>query len=440
MGIFDIYIDTVNVILNLLILSCMIENRGHRILDCLFKGNSRVKDAMARCRGDKEDVEKHSGLLKLAQILSVLVIFVAGVVIGLMTSSHINEYLNSQTDVYFYSNDVSAAAVAPSVENDCSNKKNCEKVDCLSMDRFLEPRNLTHSMSDPELFWRATMVPKKHEYPYERVSKVAFMFLTRGPLPMLPLWEKFFRGHEKLFSIYVHTPPGYDYNVSNTSAFYGRRIPSKNVRWGSATLTDAERRLLANALLDFSNERFVLLSESCIPVYNFPTVYKYLIRSTHSFVDSYDEPTRYGRGRYSRKMLPDINLRQWRKGSQWFEVNRTLAISIVSDTRYYTLFRKYCLPACYPDEHYIPTYLNMFHASSGANRSVTWVDWSMGGPHPAAFGRANITENFIQSIRNNATRCSYNSEKTSVCYLFARKFAPSALEPLLNLSSTVMEF
>ncbi len=214
----------------------------------------------------------------------------------------------------------------------------------------------------------------------------------------------------------------------------------QNVAWGTVKLSDAERRLLANALLDFSNERFVLLSESCIPVYNFPTVYKYLTSSTYSFVESYDDPSRYGRGRYSRHMLPYIKLYQWRKGSQWFEVNRALAVYIVGDTKYYSLFRKYCTPACYPDEHYISTFLNMFHGSQNSNRTVTWVDWSMGGPHPAMYGEENITEDFIRSIRNNHTLCQYNSELTSVCYLFARKFAPSALEPLLNLSSTVMEF
>jgi hypothetical protein len=139
-------------------------------------------------------------------------------------------------------------------------------------------------------------------------------------------------------------------------------------------------------------------------------------------------------------MLPDIHLYQWRKGSQWFEIQRDLAVYIVSDTKYYTIFKKYCRPACYPDEHYIPTYLNMFHGSLNSNRSVTWVDWSIGGPHPARYGGGNITEDFIQSIRNNGTQCSYNSEMTSVCYLFARKFAPSALVPLLSLTSTVMEF
>ncbi|KHN39690.1 hypothetical protein glysoja_020768 [Glycine soja] len=266
------------------------------------------------------------------------------------------------------------------------------------------------------------------------------MFLTRGPLPMLPLWERFFHGHSSLFNIYIHSPPRFLLNVSHSSPFYLRHIPSQDVSWGTVTLADAERRLLANALLDFSNERFVLLSESCIPVYNFPTVYRYLTNSSLSFVESYDEPTRYGRGRYSRNMLPHIQLRHWRKGSQWFELNRALAVYIVSDTNYYSLFRKYCKPACYPDEHYIPTFLNMFHGSLNSNRTVTWVDWSMLGPHPATYGRANITAGFIQSIRNNGSLCRYNSEITSICYLFARKFDPSALEPLLNLSSEVMNF
>lgn len=197
---------------------------------------------------------------------------------------------------------------------------------------------------------------------------------------------------------------------------------------------------MGNALLDFSNERFVLLSESCIPIYNFPTVYKYLVESLHSFIDAYDDPSRYGRGRYSRRMKPDIKLSNWRKGSQWFELNRTLAIEVVSDTKYYNLFKRYCLPACYPDEHYIPTFVHMFYGALNSNRTITYVDWSQGGPHPASFEAANITQVFIRSLRSNGgNSCRYNGINTHVCHLFARKFTPDALEPLLNLTSTILE-
>ncbi|KAG0464471.1 hypothetical protein HPP92_020540 [Vanilla planifolia] len=139
-------------------------------------------------------------------------------------------------------------------------------------------------------------------------------------------------------------------------------------------------------------------------------------------------------------MYPDIKLHQWRKGSQWFELNRELAVKIVADYSCYVIFSKYCKPSCYPDEHYIPTYLNMFHGELNANRSVTWVDWSRDGPHPATYGIENITAEFILSIRNNGTICTYNSEPTSLCYLFARKFAPNALGLLLNLTAKVMKF
>ncbi|CAA2933896.1 uncharacterized protein LOC111382017 [Olea europaea subsp. europaea] len=394
---------------------------------------------MARSR-ENEDLESwsNSSLTKdssvsLLKLITILIIFVVGVVIGLSSSSHIDRYFTLQTEQFSLNNHA--------IDTTQQIVVNCEKEDCLSMKSFIRPRNLCHSMTDDELFWRASLVPQKEEFPFSRVPRVAFMFLTRGPLPMLPLWERFFKGQNKdKYSIYVHALPGFELNVTSTSVFYRRQIPSQHVEWGSVSLVDAEKRLLANALLDFSNERFILLSESCIPIYNFLTIYKYLTGSTHSFVEAYDDPSRYGRGRYSRHMLPDIKLADWRKGSQWFEHNRAVAVKIIADIKYYTLFKKYCRPSCYPDEHFIPTYLQMFFGSLNANRTVTYVDWSLGGPHPATFMAGNITENFVQSIRKNGTLCSYNSGNTPICYLFARKFDPSALQPLLNLTSKVMGF
>ncbi|KAJ3691673.1 hypothetical protein LUZ61_020837 [Rhynchospora tenuis] len=359
----------------------------------------------------------------LVKLVTILVIFMAGVVIGLSISAHFGRYYNSQTDLFF-----------PSTMYTSS----CEK-DCMDFKNFVKPSNLMHTMTDQQLYWRASLVPKMEEFPFNRVPKVAFLFMTRGPLPFAPLWDRFFKGHAGLYSVYVHTLPDYRLNVSKDSAFYGRQIPSEEVSWGSITLVDAEKRLLANALLDYSNERFVLLSESCIPVFNFPTVYEYLINSAQSYVESYFIETPQCEGRYNRRMAPHITLDQWRKGSEWFELSRELAVNILSDVKYYSLFRKLCRPSCYPDEHYIPTFLHMFYGELNSNRTVTWVDWSRGGPHPARYGAVNITVEFIQSIRNNGS-CLYNGRPTSVCYLFARKFAPSALEPLMNLTSTVLEF
>ncbi|ONK74584.1 uncharacterized protein A4U43_C03F7990 [Asparagus officinalis] len=301
------------------------------------------------------------------------------------------------------------------------------------------PSSSKHSMNDEELFWRASFVPQLKKYPHKRVPKVAFMFLTRGPLPLSPLWERFFEGHEEYYSIYIHSLPNYKDEFKSGSVFYQRQVPSQVAEWGKMSMCDAERRLLANALLDLSNERFVLVSESCIPLHNFSIIYQYLIKSRTSFVGSFDDPTPHGRGRYNSRMYPEVTLAQWRKGAQWFEVNRELAVKLVSDTKYYPKFKDYCRPACYVDEHYFPTMLSIETPNLIANRTVTYVDWSRGGAHPATFGKGDITEAFLKRIIEGQ-KCLYNGQPSSLCFLFARKFAPSALEPLLNITNTLLGF
>jgi hypothetical protein len=61
-------------------------------------------------------------------------------------------------------------------------------------------------------------------------------------------------------------------------------------------MCDAERRLLANALLDISNEWFILVSESCIPIFDFDTTYQHFHNSSQSFLMAFDDPGPYGRG------------------------------------------------------------------------------------------------------------------------------------------------
>lgn len=209
--------------------------------------------------------------------------------------------------------------------------------------------------------------------------------------------------------------------------------------WGRMSLCDAERRLLANALLDINNERFVLVSESCIPLYNFSIVYHYLMKSFHSFIGAFDDPGPYGRGRYNGNMAPLVDVSQWRKGSQWFEVSRKVALSIVEDTKFYPKFEQFCRPACYVDEHYFPTMLTIQSPLLIANRTITWVDWSRGGAHPATFNKADIKEDFLRRILEGQT-CLYNDQPSTVCYLFARKFAASALGPLLEHAPKVFGY
>ncbi|CAM8998546.1 unnamed protein product [Rhodiola kirilowii] len=296
-------------------------------------------------------------------------------------------------------------------------------------------------LEDEELLKRAwAQAGKNDDFLASNLNpKVAFLFLSREGLGLRLLWEKFFEGSEGLFSIYVHSNPSYNGTVPESSVFHGRRITSKAVEWGQFSMVEAERRLLANALLDATNRRFVLLSETTIPLYNFSTIYNYLINSRKSFVEVYDLASGVGRGRYNWRMHPNVTLDQWRKGSQWFEIDRDLAQLVVSDQKYFPIFSKYCTRSCYADEHYLPTFVHIVASERNSDRTVTWVDWSKHGPHPSSFNGKRVTEEFLNSIRTG-TKCEYNGEQTSICFLFARKFTPDVLDKLLRLAPKVLGF
>lgn len=158
-----------------------------------------------------------------------------------------------------------------------------------------------------------------------QMPKVALMFLTRGPMPHEELWNRWLASaaglvavdctsssvcsptllsntngsstsskaqaqpsrsalkqactlkrtaengylQQHMFSIYIHPPPdfgGYD----PSSVFHRRELPTSErlvTKWGHHSTTEVTRRMIKAALQDPLNQRFVQLSESCIPMY-----------------------------------------------------------------------------------------------------------------------------------------------------------------------------
>ncbi|KAG0580928.1 hypothetical protein KC19_4G211200 [Ceratodon purpureus] len=301
-----------------------------------------------------------------------------------------------------------------------------------------------HTMSDRALLRKASSIPQVQT---PHVGKVAYMFMTRGPLPFAPLWERYFRGHEQLYSIYIHAHPAYVPTLAPTSPFFGRFIPSKLVQWGKLSVYRAERRLLGNALLDERNEWFLLLSESCVPIFSFPDTYTYLNNSQGiSFIESYKDSSRAGQGRLYRgrykDMAPEITEKNFRKGSQWFQINRDLALLTAANSVEYTKFEQYFCkihPVCYIDEHFLPTFAWIKRSQAIAFRTLTYYEFRGKSPHPKLFGKADIDAKLILDFRGaGGHTCTYNGQPTSQCYMFVRKFDPDALDALLDLAGPVM--
>ncbi|XP_038902391.1 glycosyltransferase BC10-like [Benincasa hispida] len=297
---------------------------------------------------------------------------------------------------------------------------------------------------------------------FQSPPKIAFLFLTRKKLPLDFLWANFFKnGDQAKFSIYIHSKPGFVYDKSTTrsSFFYDRQLNNSiQVLWGDSSMIEAERLLFGAALDDPANQRFVILSDSCIPLHNFNHTYNYLMSSTKSFVDSF---LNVDEGRYNPKMLPVISQEKWRKGSQWITLVRKHAEIVVNDAIIFPLFKKHCErwppsedatgrkkpekyhPNCIPDEHYVQTLLSIRGLENELERrTLTYSMWNSSIPkvdkrswHPVTFHYPDATPLRIKEIKeinhidyeseHRTEWCRVNSKYTS-CYLFARKFTPGA--------------
>uniref|UniRef100_A0A803M1T1 Core-2/I-branching beta-1,6-N-acetylglucosaminyltransferase family protein n=1 Tax=Chenopodium quinoa TaxID=63459 RepID=A0A803M1T1_CHEQI len=269
--------------------------------------------------------------------------------------------------------------------------------------------------------------------------KIAFLFLTRRHLPLDFLWGSLFEEADATsYSIYIHSEPGFVFDESTTRSpmFYGRQLSNSiQVAWGESSMIEAERLLLNAALEDPANQRFVLLSDSCVPLYNFSYIYHYVMKSPKSFVDS--DIVAY----YTWKF-------------QWFTLIRKHAEVVVDDELIFPVFRKYCKKLqkqhnCIPDEHYLQTLLTMMGLDKELERrTLTYTLWNEfaskmegKGWHPVTFSHASATAQRIQEIKDinhvyyetefRTEWCRTNST-AAPCFLFARKFSQGAAMRLLS--------
>lgn len=281
------------------------------------------------------------------------------------------------------------------------------------------------------------------------------MFLTTTPLPFAPLWELFFNQTPKtLFNIYVHADPSYEYDPPFSGVFANRVIHSKPALRLTPTLTSAARRLLAHALLhDRANSMFALLSPSCIPIHSFNFTYKTLMSSKKSFIEILkDEPGSFDRWavRGADAMLPEVKLEDFRIGSQFWVLTRKHARLVVSDRKMWRKFNQPCVreDICYPEENYFPTLLHVRDPRGCVPATLTHVDWTVSEDgHPRMYADWEVGPDLISELRKARPR--YGEDETingsdfavkerRDPFLFARKFSPGSLQPLLSLSKDVL--
>ncbi|PIN26622.1 hypothetical protein CDL12_00602 [Handroanthus impetiginosus] len=302
------------------------------------------------------------------------------------------------------------------------------------------PHKRTQIQNDAVLFRRATLSGGTAVSTTNHKPKIAFLFLTNTDLHFAPLWQLFFQSNEPLYNIYIHADPSSNI-TSPGGVFSGRFIAAQKTQRAHPTLISAARRLLATALLDDPlNSYFAVVSQYCIPLHSFKYLYNSLFFKSpfpmhRSFIEILDgEPQIWERyiARGKNVMLPEVPFEQFRVGSQFFVLTQKHALVVVRDRRLWRKFKLPCLnlDSCYPEEHYFPTLLSMEDPDGCTRYTLTRVNWtgSVGG-HPHTYGPREISPQLIHGLRDS---------NSSYSFMFARKFSPDCLRPLMDIAEKVI--
>lgn len=236
------------------------------------------------------------------------------------------------------------------------------------------------------------------------MAKVAFMFLTVNDLNHGELWRVFFEAaHPALYRIVCH--PKHPDRIPGSSILKANII-DKLVRtsWAHNSLVEATILMMRSALEDPLVEKFVLLSESCIPVDTFDNIYRAIVlqeMSSFSYNPEYhktiDHGARFKNLNNSRLRIPPA---RFMKAHQWFVLDRRAASVCAAGEFLHDFDRVFA-----SDEHY---FINIcaHHKIPFLNLRRTFVDFEFERSHPRVFHE--VSESLIMRLRKKG-------------YLFMRK-------------------
>jgi hypothetical protein len=103
--------------------------------------------------------------------------------------------------------------------------------------------------------------------------KIAFLFLTLDNPNFPNIWDFYFKDHQDKINIYIH--PKYPEKVTWQKDKIIKDL--KQTEWG--LIVDAYKSLFRQALLDKSNVKFIMISESCVPIKPFDKLYNDLTKN-----------------------------------------------------------------------------------------------------------------------------------------------------------------
>ena len=204
-------------------------------------------------------------------------------------------------------------------------------------------------------------------------GKIAFLFLTYTNLKRPDIWNRFFDAkNSDKFTIYNHSKE--PEKVTDLLLKDKHILEHIDTCWGCPNLVEANILLMKQALKDPLNKKFILVSDSCIPIVSFNTFYNEIMKDDKSIINIHynNNPERY-----DKIINPNFSKNEFTKHSgSGLVLNIKHAKLLVSELDNY---RNNWKDVYVPDEHYIGNILRVLDTNFDINYKIskpTFDIWS----------------------------------------------------------------
>jgi Core-2/I-Branching enzyme len=246
------------------------------------------------------------------------------------------------------------------------------------------------------------------------MTKIALCFLTYDNLSQPKLWRNIIDNNKNKINVYIHNKNDFvdkKYNLHQ----YCIKNKLKETKWGDISLVKATLLLFKEALKCKENSYFILLSDKCIPLYNFNYIYNHILKTKSNIISCIDRH----KERFNKlKNKIFFNKKQFMKQSQWMVLERSTA-HFFTEENFTDIFGNDFFA---PDEHYFINICIKFNIPY-VNQRITYTNFTgesktirkVSTSHPKTY--LYLSNDKIKEITENKS------------YFFMRKISPRCILP-----------